>query len=133
MRMTDPLEQRRKEAMKRYLKGEKVTDICHALSCSTSFLYRWLHRFNAANTKYGWEKSRSRRPAQCPLKTPLAICQEIVRLEKERARNGQTVGAASFIQQALKQKGLLPVPSSRTIYRILARHEKEGNEATTTE
>ena len=122
--MTDPLEQRRTEAMKRYLNGEKVADICRALSCSTSFLYRWRNRLNLANLNNGWEKSRSRQPVKSPLKTPEAICQEIVRLEKQRSRNGLG-SCVPFIQQALKQQGMKPVPSSRTIHRILARHEKE--------
>lgn len=128
--MTDPLEQRRKEAMKRYLDGEKVEDICRALSCSTSFLYRWRHRFNATMTKTGWEKERSRRPVKSPSKTPDAILKEIARLEKEWSRNGQSSCAVPFIQQALKQQGILPVPSRRTIYRILSRHYKEVNEST---
>jgi len=125
--MIKPLEQRRKEAMERYLKGEKVSEICRALSCSTSFLYRWRNRLNLANLNNGWEKDRSRRPLKSPLKTPDTICQEIVRLNKERPPNAQTSCAVPFIQQALKQRGLSTVPSSRTIYRILARHEKEVN------
>ena len=125
--MIKPLEPRRKEAMKRYLDGEKVEDICRALSCSTSFLYRWRNRLNLADLNNGWEKDRSRRPVQSPLKTPHTILKEIVRLNKERPRNAQT-SCVVFIQQALKQQGIEPVPSSRTIYRILARHEKEGNE-----
>ena len=122
--MTDPLEQRRKEAMKRYLDGEKVADICQALSCSTSFLYRWRDRLNLVDPSDGWEKARSRRPLKSPSKTPEAIRREIVRLEKERSRYGPG-SCVPFIQQALKQQGMKPVPSSRTIHRILARHEKE--------
>jgi transposase len=117
-------EQRRKEAMKRYLNGEKVSDICRALSCSKSFLYRWRHRLNLADLNNGWEKERSRRPLKNPGQTPETICQDILHFKKALQKNGQQAGAPA-IQQALKQQGITPVPSIRTIYRILQRHEKE--------
>ena len=122
-------EQRRKEAMKQYLDGEKIEDICRALSCSKSFLYRWQKRLNLANLNDGWEKERSRRPLKSPLKTPEAICQDIVHLEKALRKNGQRAGAKQ-IQQALKRQDITPVTSIRTIYRILQRHEKEVKEPT---
>lgn len=122
--------QRRKEALDRYLKGEKIKDICRAMTCSKSFIYRWLARFNNAYPRTGWEqKERSSRPLTSPSKTSEAICQEIVRLKKEGSRNGQRA-CVPFIQQALKQQGILSVPSRRTIYRILSRHAKEVNEST---
>lgn len=122
--------QRRKEALERYLKGEKIKDICRAMTCSKSFLYRWLARFNAAHPRTGWEqKEQSGRPLTSPFKTSEAIRQEIVRLKKAWSRNEQRSCAVPFIQQALKQQGLLPAPSRRTIYRILSRHEKEVNES----
>ena len=45
--MTDPLEHRRKEAMKRYLEGEKLEDVCRALSCiiMVRLLFLWFIRF----------------------------------------------------------------------------------------
>jgi hypothetical protein len=38
--------------------------------------------------------------------------------------DGKSCGAAA-IKQALAQQGIAPVPSQRTIYRILHRDEKE--------
>jgi len=35
-------------------------------------------------------------------------------------------GSAVAIQQELKQQGIKPIPSLRTIYRILQRHEQEA-------
>ena len=122
--MSQNREQRRKEAMKRYLDGEKIEDICRALSCSKSFLYRWRNRLNLADLNNGWEKERSRRPLKSPLKTPETICQDIVHLKKTLQKNGQRAGAKK-IQQALKKQTITPLPSIRTIYRILQRHEKE--------
>ena len=122
--------QRRKEALDRYLKGEKIKDICRAMTCSKSFIYRWLARFNNAYPRTGWEqKERSSRPLSSPSKTSEAILKEIVRLKEAWSRNEPHACAVPFIQQALKQQGLLPAPSRRTIYRILSRHEKEVNES----
>ena len=122
--------QRRKEALERYLKGEKIKDICRAMTCSKSFIYRWLARFNNAYPRTGWEqKERSRRPLTSPSRTSESIVKEIVRLKKEWDRSGQRACAVPFIQQALKQQGILPAPSRRTIYRLLSRHEKEVYES----
>ena len=123
--MSQNREQRRKEAMKRYLNGEKIEDLCRALSCSKSFLYRWQKRLNLANMNDGWEKARSRRPLNSPLKTTETVCQHIVHLKQALRNNGQPAGAKR-IQQALKQQNITPLPSIRTIYRILQRHQKEG-------
>jgi hypothetical protein len=47
-----------------------------------------------------------------------------VALRQTLAQHGKDCGAAS-IQQALAQQGIEPVPSQRTIYRILHRYAKE--------
>ena len=117
-------QQRRQEAIKRYLAGEKVEDICRALSCSKSFLYRWQKRLNLANLNDGWQKARSRRPLKSPLKTTETVCQHIIHLDQALRNNGPSAGAKK-IQQALKQQTIPPLPSIRTIYRILQRHQKE--------
>ena len=119
--------QRRKETIARYLKGEKVEDICQGMACSKSFLYKWLHRYNSGNEN--WALSHTRRPLRNPTKTPDAIAQEIVRLKKALQKNGHRVGAPA-IQQALKEQGVEPLPSQRTIYRVLSRHEKEVEKTT---
>ena len=127
--MTSHPLQRRKEAITRYLKGEKVQDICQAMACSKSFLYKWLHRYNSGNEN--WALSHARRPLRNPTKTPDAIAQEIVRLKKELGQS-RALSSAPFIQQALKAQGIEPLPSQRTIYRVLYRHEKEGGKTTKT-
>ena len=121
--------QRRKETIERYLKGEKVQDICQAMACSKSFLYKWLHRYN--NGDENWALPHARRPLRNPSRTPDAIAQEIVRLKKELGQN-RDLSSAPFIQQALKTQGIKPLPSQRTIYRVLARHEKEVGKTTKT-
>lgn len=127
--MTSHPLQRRKEAIARYLKGEKVEAICQGMACSKSFLYTWLHRYNSGDEN--WALSHARRPLRNPTRTPDAIAQEIVRLKKELGQN-RALSSAPFIQQALKEQGIEPLPSQRTIYRILSRHEKEVEKTTKT-
>ena len=40
-------EQRRKQAIARYLAGDKIEDICRQMPCSKSWLYKWKARYLA--------------------------------------------------------------------------------------
>jgi hypothetical protein len=53
------------------------------------------------------------------------MAQAVVDLHRTLRQSGTGWSAAS-IQQGLAQQGIAPVPSRRTIYRILQHHEKEG-------
>jgi hypothetical protein len=46
-------------------------------------------------------------------------------LRRALVQSGQR-GSAAAIQQGLQQQGIEPIPSLRTIYRILQRHEQEA-------
>jgi transposase-like protein len=115
-------EQRRKQAIARYLADEKIEDICKAIGGSKSWLYKWRDRYQADDPH--WAKERTRRPRTTPAKTSKTIEQAVVSLRHALCQNGQGCGAAA-IQQGLAQHGREPVPSQRTIYRILQRHQKE--------
>jgi transposase len=115
-------EQRRQRAIDRYLAGDPIEDICRELACSKSWLYNWRDRYLA--TDLSWSAALSRRPRTTPTKTSQRIAQVVVALRQALAQHGKDCGAAS-IQQALAQQGIEPVPSQRTIYRILHRYAKE--------
>ena len=115
-------EQRRQRALDRYLAGDPIEDICRELACSKSWLYTWRDRYLA--TDPSWSAERSRRPSTTPTKTPQRIAQLVVALRRTLAQHGADCGAAA-IQQALAQQGIEPVPSQRTIYRILHRYAQE--------
>jgi transposase-like protein len=115
-------EQRRQRAIDRDLAGDPIEAICRELACSKSWLYKWRERYLA--TDLSWSAELSRRPRTTPTKTPQRIAQVVVALRQALAQHGKDCGAAS-IQQALAQQGLEPVPSQRTIYRILHRYAKE--------
>jgi len=115
-------EQRRQRAIDRYLAGDPIEDICQALACSKSWLYKWRERSLAPDPS--WSAARSRRPRTTPTTTPQRIAQVVVALRQTLAQQGHDCGATA-IQQALAQQGIEPVPSQRTLYRILHRYAKE--------
>jgi transposase len=115
-------EQRRRQAVARYLAGDKVEDICQQMACSKSWLYKWKTRYRADDPS--WARERARRPKTQAAKIPARIAHAVVQLRQTLAQNGHSCGAVA-IRQALKQQGLEPTPSHRTIYRILQHHEKE--------
>ena len=72
-----------------------------------------------------WAQERSKRPKNSPDPNARNTSQRaIVSLHLTLLHNG-TGGGATAIIQALTQQGIEPVPSRRTIYRILHRHHKE--------
>jgi transposase-like protein len=121
--MTHPKEQRRQQALVRYLAGDKIEDICREMHCSKSWLYKWKERYQAQDP--AWAEGRTTRPKRHPTKVPSILEQTVIHLHRTFVQSG-TSGGALAIQQALKQQGIASVPSARTIYRILQRHNKEG-------
>ena len=69
-------------------------------------------------------QERSTRPKHSPTHTPEHVAQAIVSLYETLRHNG-TGGSATAIIQALTQHGIEPVPSRRTMYRIIRRYHTE--------
>ena len=115
-------EHRRKQAVARYLAGDKIEAICRDMPCAKSWLYKWKARYQADDP--GWATSLSTQPRHKPSQTPQLIEQHVVKLHQTLVQSGKQ-GSAAAIQQGLTQQGIEPGPSLRTIYRILQRHEKE--------
>ena len=115
-------EQRRKQAIDQYLAADKVEDICRQLACSKSWLYKWRNRYDANNP--AWAQERSKRPKSHPTHTPQHLEQAVVSLPLTWHHHGTHGGVVAIIQ-ALAQQGVEPVPSRRTLYRLLRRHHKE--------
>ena len=120
--MTHPQEQRRKHAIARYLAGEKIDVICRDLHCSKSWLYKWKARYQADDPE--WAQSVSTQPQHKPSQLPQRMQQRVVELRRTLGQRGQH-GSAASIQQELEQQGIKPIPSLRTIYRMLQRHNQE--------
>jgi len=108
--------------MNPYLAEDQVEDICRQLACAKSWLYKWRNRYDATNPT--WVQERSKRPKNSPTHTPEHVARAIVSLHETLRQNG-TGGSAIAIMRALTQQGLKPVPSRRTIDRIVRRHQQE--------
>jgi len=121
--MDHPQEQRRQQAVVRYLAGDKIEAICRDMHCSKSWLYKWKARYQAENP--GWAKGLSTQPRHRPSQTLEPMAQSVVTWRRTLVQSGQR-GSAAAVQQGLQQQGLEPIPSLRTIYRILQRHEQEA-------
>jgi hypothetical protein len=122
------LEQRRQQAVERYLAGDPIEAICHEMGCSKSWLYKWKNRYQAAEPT--WSQERSRRPETSPGKTPAAIEAEIVRLRQTLSPDGSATASAHVIRDHLRHLPTESMPSLRTIYRILHRHPDSGGDLT---
>ena len=121
--MGHPQEHRRQQAIARYLAGDNIEAICRDLHCSKSWLYKWKAHYPADNP--GWATGRSTQPRHKPRQTPQPIVQRVITLHQTLVQRGHQ-GSAVAIQQGLTQQGSEPIPSLRTIYRILQRHVKEA-------
>jgi transposase len=117
------LEQRRQLAVKRYLDGDPIEAICQEMGCSKSWLYKWRDRYQAGDPT--WAQEVSRRPTTSPTKLSTTHEENIVYLRQTAVSTGAGPASAAAIRQALEDTGVEPVPSRRTIYRVLQRHEKE--------
>jgi hypothetical protein len=71
-----------------------------------------------------WAQSLSTQPQHKPSQLPQRMQQRVVELRRTWAPSGKPVSAEA-IQQELQQQGIQPIPSRRTIYRILQRHDQE--------
>jgi len=120
--MHHPQEHRRQQALARYLAGDPTEAICRDLHCAKSWLYKWKARYQADDP--GWAKGLSTQPRHTPRQTPQPIEQTVVTVYRTLVQSGKR-GSAAAIQQGLEQQGVAPIPSRRTIYRILQRHAKE--------
>jgi hypothetical protein len=114
--------QRRHQAMDHYLADDKVEDICRPRVCSKSWLSTWRNRYEANNAT--WAQERPKKPQSHPTQTPAHVARAVVSLRLTLRHNG-TGGGATAIMQALAQQGLEPVPSRRTMYRMVRRHHTE--------
>jgi len=113
-------EARRQRAVERLLQGEAFTSVCRSEGVSRRWLYKWWARHTG--DKATWFQDDSRRPHTQVGRTPAEI-EEIVQVVRlELYNQGQFCGAQA-IRWRLEDLGVHPVPSVRTIGRVLARHD----------
>lgn len=111
--------QRRIEAIRGFLQGERPSAICQDLGRSRRWFYKWLKLYDPLNPD--WSQSRSRAPKQVSRKTPEAIAQTVCAIRSKLLKTKYAQKGAVAIQWQLKQLGIKPLPAIWTINRILKR------------
>jgi hypothetical protein len=119
------VEDRRHQAIARYLAGDKIEALCREMGCSKSWLYKWRDRYPTEDPT--WAQERPRRPRSNPRHLPERIEEAMVHLARTLEPRGTGRVRATAIRQTLKDQATAPLPSRRTIYRILQRHDQEVN------
>lgn len=112
-------ESERVRAVDRYHDGESPSAICASLGRSREWFYKWLRRFEVGEPN--WFRDRSRRPHQSPACTSDEIEQVVIAVRRSLQSQDLFHGAQA-IRWELEDLRVEPLPSIRTIGRILARH-----------
>jgi len=113
------LDEERRLATTRCLAGEDPTSVAASLGRSRRWVYKWLTRHGTGDP--AWAQGQSRRPQTRPLALPARV-QEPVRLVRLELYNEGLLCGAQNIRWQLEDLGVQPLPSLRTINRLLARH-----------
>ena len=111
----------RKLAIDRYSSGEQITSIARSMGYSRQWVYKWIQRHDSSDAS-DWHRSRS----SCPHSSPRQLTGEVVKavkLVRLSLYNEGLFCGAQAIEWELKELGLEPVPSLRSINRILSREE----------
>jgi putative transposase len=107
-------------AIDQYLKGISPESIYLSLGRSKAWLYKWLSRYDPDSPDWFLDRSK------CPLSSPQKIdreIEEIIKLTRLSLYNQDLFCGAQAILWELEEEGVQPLPSLRTINRILSRHE----------
>jgi putative transposase len=107
-------------AVQRFKKGESPESICTSLGKSRSWLYKWISRH--LENDDSWSESHSRRPLRISMYTPTEV-EEIVTMVRLNLYNQDLFCGAQAIHWELEELGVKPLPSIRTINRILSRND----------
>jgi transposase InsO family protein len=118
--MKKRLQQERAAAVQRYLAGEDPERICASLGRSRSWLYKWVIRHIPDDS--AWYEDLSRRPLNSPNRTPAEI-EKIVEMVRWHLYNNDLFCGSQAILWEMEDMNVQPLPSLRTIDRILHRRE----------
>ena len=117
--MKEAMKKERIRAVRRYLAGEKPEAICASVNRSRSWLYKWVERYDDSNEC--WCENQPTVPGVANNRT-LKEIEEIVKLVRLNLYNQGLFCGAQAILWELEDLGVKPLPSLRTINRILSRN-----------
>jgi putative transposase len=112
----------REVAIRRYLSGEKPATIARSLGYSRKWIYKWVERYESSGDDSDWSRNRPSAPHQNPCKLSEDIV-GAVKLVRLSLYNAGVFCGAQAIRMELEELAVEPLPSLRTINRILSREE----------
>lgn len=118
--MAEEINRLRALAVQRFQTGESPESICTSLGKSRFWLYKWIKRFDESDDS--WLNDHSRRPLLTPNRTAPEI-EEIVKMIRLNLYNQDLFCGAQAILWEMEDLGVDPLPSIRTINRIIARND----------
>lgn len=122
-------ERDREHAIKSYLRGESITAIAQKLGYGRPWVYKWIERYQASSEANHWQEDQTRRPHSNSRQLPGEVV-EAVKLARLHLYNQGLFCGAQAISWELEAMQVSPVPSLRTISRIISRegltHRRTG-------
>jgi putative transposase len=122
-------ERDREHAIKSYLKGESITAIAKKLGHGRPWVYKWIERYQASAEANHWQEDQTRRPHSNSRQLPGEVV-EAVKLARLHLYNQGLFCGAQAISWELEALQVAPLPSLRTISRIVSRegltHRRTG-------
>lgn len=121
--MRDELSDRQK-AVRLRLAGERIEDICRVLKRTERWFHKWWQRYLTSGPEGLYDLTRANH--QVVNRTPPHIERAILSVRRRLAARATpdtryTLLGAATIRQELEALGLSPLPSLRTIERVLER------------
>jgi putative transposase len=110
----------RELGVKRYLQGEEISAIAKSLGRSRPWVYKWVERYQASSAERDWYAEQTRAPHSNPRQLSREVV-EAVKLARLHLYNQGLFCGAQAVSWELAELGLSPLPSQRTISRILSR------------
>lgn len=118
--MEEKNKQHRILAVQRFKSGESPESICTSLGKSKAWLYKWIGRH--LENDDSWSDSHSRRPLSVSMCTPEEV-EEIAKMVRLNLYNQDLFCGAQAIYWEMEELNVKPLPSIRTINRILSRND----------
>ena len=113
--------EKRKEAILRYLSGERVSSIVRSLHKTRQWFYNWLRRYRSSTDEEAWYIGQSTAPKSKPTKIPDEIEQLVLEIRNDLDSQHYAQTGAIAIQYEFNRRGYEP-PAVWTINRIIARY-----------
>ena len=112
----------RELAINRYSSGERITTIARSMGYSRKWVYKWIERHDNSDDSTQWSESRSSWPHGSPRQLTGEVVKAVKMVRLSLYNQGLFCGAQA-IEWELRDLGVEPVPSLRSINRILSREE----------